>query len=135
MEDYLRNNLENGEQLLWTGGSASEKIFDNTYRVPYLLRFLISYGLVILFMVYAAQKTGELRFSVILLFLVIGSMIPFVAVSDGMKSRTLGYAATDRKLITMNGSMMYPVNYDEIGECEFREEQVVTPLCSAAAKL
>lgn len=122
MEDYLRENLENGEQLLWTGGAASEKIMDNTYRMPYLLRFLISYGLAVALMAYAVHQTGGIKFSVVLVLIVLGSMIPFTAISDGIKVRSLGYAATDRRLIRINGSMAYSADYDEIDTCRFGKD-------------
>lgn len=122
MEEYIKSNLENGEKLLWSGGSTPGKIWDNTYRIPYLLRFLISYGLAIALMVFAVQTTGEFKLSSFIALAVIGSMIPLTAVADGLKSRTLGYAATDRRLIRVNGSMMYSASYDDIGQCSFRKD-------------
>lgn len=122
MEDYLRDNMENGEQLLWSGGSASEKVMDNTYRIPYLLRFLISYGLAAALMIYAVKVTGGLRISVFLVLLVLGSMIPLTAIADGMKVRSLGYAATSKRLIRVNGSILYSADYDDIGECRFGKD-------------
>lgn len=122
MEEYLKSSMESGEQLLWSGGSTSGKVWDNTYRIPYFLRFLISYGLVIALMAYAFHKNGELKISVILVLAVIGSMIPLTAVADGIKTRSLGYAATDRRLIRVNGSMMYTANYEDISVCGFRKD-------------
>ena len=122
MNEYIKSNLENGEKVIWSGGSAAGKVWDNTYRIPYLLRFLISYGLAAALLIYAFQKTGELRISVILVIAVIGSMIPLTAIANGVKAHTIGYAATDRRLIKVNGSMAYTVDYDEIGECSLRKD-------------
>ncbi len=122
MEEYLKENLEKDEQLLWSGGSASKKIMDSTYSIPYLLRFLISYGLAFALIFYAFKQNGGLKISVVVVLLVIGSMVPLTAIADGLKVRTLGYAATDRRLIRVNGSMAYTANYDEISSCRFGKD-------------
>ena len=122
MEELIINNLENGEKILWTGKSASGKVMDSTYAVPYLIRFIVSYGIVIALMIYAFSKTGELKTSVVLMLLVVGSMIPLTAIADGMKAKKLCYAATDRRLMRVNESLVSSVNYEDIGSCTFRED-------------
>lgn len=73
-------------------------------------------------MVYGIKVTGGLRVSVIVVLLVLGSMVPLTAIADGLKVRTLEYAATDRRLLRQNGSMVYEAGYDEIGTCRFGKD-------------
>lgn len=122
MEELIKNNLENGEKILWTGKSASKKVMDSTYLVPYLIRFVVSYGIVAALAFYAISKTGSIRTSALLMLLVVGSLIPMTAISDGIKSKKLCYAATDRRLMRVNESLVSSVNYDEIGSCAFRKD-------------
>ena len=67
MEELIRDSLEKGEKILWT---------------------------------------GELKTSVVLMLLVVGSMIPLTAIADGMKAKKLCYAATDRRLMKKTARTM-----------------------------
>lgn len=67
---------------------------DSTYLVPYLIRFVVSYGIVAALAFYAISKTGGIKTSAMLMLLVVGSMIPLTAIADGLKAKKLCYAAT-----------------------------------------
>lgn len=122
MENNIKENLENGEKLLWCGKSASDKVMDKTYSMFYCLVCLVCYGITAALMYMSYKATGELKLSVMLVLLVIGSILPLAAIYDGIKVRELGYAATDRRLIRVNGSEMFSADYNDIGECSFRKD-------------
>lgn len=122
METIIKEHLENGEQLLWCGKASSDKVMDRTYSLLYCLVILISYGIAAATLFLAYKSTGELKISVVLFLLIIGSILPLSALYDGIKVRELGYAATDRRLIRANGSELYSADYKDIAECSFRKD-------------
>lgn len=122
MEDIIRDNLQNGEKLLWCGKSVSNKVMDRTYSPLYCIVILLSYGITIATLFMSYKATGELKLSVVLIFLIIGSILPLSALYDGIKVRELGYAATDRRLIRNLGSELFSADYSDIGECGFRTD-------------
>lgn len=122
METNIKDNLENGEKLLWCGKASSNKVMDKTYSAFYCLVCLVCYGLAAAVLYMAYKATGEVKLSVLLVILVIASILPLAALYDGIKVRSLGYAATDRRLIRTNGSEVFSADYKDIGECSFRKD-------------
>lgn len=122
MENIIKENLENGEKLLWSGKAATDKVMDKTYSVLYCLVCLICYGCTAALMYMSYKATGELKLSVALVLLVVGSILPLSALYDGIKVRELGYAATDRRLIRVQGSEVFSADYDDIKDCGFRKD-------------
>ena len=45
METIIKDNLENGEKVLWSGNATPGKVMDKTYSILYCLVILISYGI------------------------------------------------------------------------------------------
>ena len=119
--EVIKRNLEDGEQVLWTGHSVS-KILDKTYSGTYFLRTAISIALMAALMVYAAGKTDGLKPSVFLILLLFGAIVPLAAYSDGRSARKLMYAVTNRRLVRANGESISSIRFDEIGKCSMRED-------------
>ncbi len=123
MEELIRNELGNGEKVLWIGRSASKKLLDNTNRMGYLMQIVIPLAIMAGMMYASVVKIGEVKFSAFLMLFVLGILLPLSAVLDGYGARDLEYAATDRRLIRKNGSQLTSVKYEEIAECSFRKDK------------
>lgn len=67
METIIKDNLENGEKVLWSGNATPGKVMDKTYSTLYCLVILISYGIAAATLFMAYKSTGELKISVLLL--------------------------------------------------------------------
>ena len=134
METIIKEHLENGEQLLWCGKASSDKVMDRTYSLLYCLVILISYGIAAATLFLAYKSTGELKISVVLFLLIIGSILPLSALYDGIKVRELGYAATDRRLIRANGSELYSADYKDIAKSASARIQAAIHHCFAERK-
>lgn len=122
MENIIKENLENGEKVLWSGKAASGKVMDKTYSWFYCLVILVSYGLTAAMLFLSYKATGQLKLSVALIILIVGSILPLAALYDGIKVRELSYAATDRRLIRTLGSEVFSADYKDIGDCRFRKD-------------
>ncbi|MBR1456186.1 MAG: hypothetical protein IJ594_03375 [Oscillospiraceae bacterium] len=132
MEERLREQLEEGEQLLWTGKAEPYETLDAVHKRPFTLKCVIGYLIalaVIVTYVSVARETG-IQPLLILLVLAIASIGPLNVLGDGRKLRRAVYAATDRRLIAV-GENVRSVEYDKIAEAAFREDEAghVSLLC------
>ena len=88
----------------------------------YLVRILVPVCVVAIMMVVSVSKTGGFRFSAFIMLLFLGCLVPLSAILDGIKAKSLKYAATDRRLICQNGSQFTSVYYDNIDECRLKTD-------------
>ncbi len=120
------DKLAPGEQLIWTGKAKEGKVMSSVYTAPYLRNILISYGIT----GYIAVKSILTNLSAgdpvdlapVILMLAIGSILPMTSIGDAVKAHKLQYAATDRRLISLNGDNVNSVPYSSIHEAVLKQD-------------
>lgn len=125
-EELLRSKLEDGETVLWTGKAVPGKILSPAYRQDFLLKLLISGGIGLFFVIQcikSAVEAGEpLKIGPVLVIIGVAAIAPCAVLADGMRAGRLRYAATDRRLISLNGDNVNSVPYSSIHEAVLKQD-------------
>lgn len=127
LAEKFRDVLEKDEELLWTGQSASRKIMTPLYSPSYILSLVLSYGItgfISIMCVRQAIISGDTLDPVrIILILVVGSILPATNYANAFRANHLIYAATDKRLIQLNGDCVNSVPYSGINTAVIREDK------------
>ena len=140
-EELLRSKLEDGETVLWTGKAVPGKILSPAYRQDFLLKLLISGGIGLFFVIQcikSAVEAGEpLKIGPVLVIIGVAAVAPCAVLADGKRAGRLRYAATDRRLITLNLDNFNCVFYKTIHDAAFRKDSdgKTSLLCGKSAVL
>lgn len=125
-EELLRSKLEDGETVLWTGKAVPGKILSPVYRQDFLLKLVISGGIGLFFVIQcilSAVEAGEpLKIGPVLVIIGVAAVAPCAVLADGKRAGRLRYAATDRRLISLNGDNVNSVPYSSIHEAALKQD-------------
>lgn len=137
-ETRITDQLAPGEQLIWSGKAKEGKIMSSIYAPLYLRDILISYGItgfVAVKSILTNLSAGDpVDLTPVILMLVIGSILPLTSIGDAVKAHKLQYAATDRRLISMNGDNVNSVPYSSIHDAVLKQDRdgFTSLLCGTA---
>ena len=99
MNDFFKEALKDGEELLWSGQCEKFETLDETHKKPYVTKAIITaivcIGLVALFIAKNVDNMAVL----ILLVAVCGFWVLISNFSDAKKLRKLKYAVTDQRIL------------------------------------
>ncbi len=125
MEKQLREQLLEGEQLLWCGCPEPFDTFDKTNKngliVGLVLKILVTMGIVATFYI-SAQEKGDVKpgiFIFIFLFAVFAVINPFL-IARRLRKKTI-YGLTDRRIIRA-GATDGAVPYERIKRAVLRTD-------------
>ena len=126
MEEQLRMDLQEGEQLLWSGRPEPFDTLDRTNR-PGILRGLAVKALatlcILILYIAAVRGTGELRLSMVAIILVFGAYAlayPFLTARH-LRRKTF-YGFTDRRVIR-SGMRKESIPYERIRRAALRKDE------------
>ena len=124
MEEQLRGNLLEDEQLLWVGAPQSFETLDKTNKTSIIVGIIIKV-LVTLFLIYCftfAQDSGSINLhiiAVILVFAALALINPFL-VARRLRKKTL-YGLTNKRVLRA-GTFNEAVPYDRIKRAVLRTD-------------
>lgn len=140
-ENYLkrvREKLQDGEEILWTGKAEKGRIMTRLYTPVYLRNILISYGFfgfIAVICVLDNIKSGQpVDLIPPLLMLAFGSVVPLAGIADAVRAHKLQYAATDRRLFSLGREAVNSVPYVSIHEALLKQDSdgFTSLLCGSA---
>lgn len=126
MNEELNNALEKGENLLWSGGVASFKIFEGQRKGQLLKSIVITLAITIAIIagyLAAIRSTGaDVMPALIIIILLLGLFAAFSIIMDAGKVRKQIYAVTDRRILVLSQGKVSGISYDNLGEYSFVKE-------------
>lgn len=126
LREKMTEKLENGEKLIWAGRAKEGKVMSSIYAPAYIRNIILSYGITgfaAVKCVLTNLKAGDpVDLVPVVLLLVMGSILPLSSLADAVKAQRLQYAATDRRLISLNGDNMNSVPYSSIHEAVLKQD-------------
>ena len=122
MNDKLKEYLQDGEQLLWSGKPAM-KMLDEANKDVYAVKAVLTvFGAVAFLMYYMLGVTaGTIPFKaavLVLLAVLVGVLLAPDWMDVGKLNKAV-YAVTDRRLIVMVNGAVHAVAYDKIDAYKF----------------
>ena len=137
MNDKLKENLQDGEQLLWSGTPAM-KMLDETHKNVYAIKAVLTvFGAVAFLMYYMLGVTGgtiPFKAAVLVLLAVLMGVILAPDWMDVGKLNKSVYAVTDRRLLVLVNGAVHAVAYDKIDAYKFDTDAdgQISLLCGAS---
>ena len=117
MNDKLKENLQDGEQLLWSGTPAM-KMLDETHKNVYAIKAVLTvFGAVAFLMYYMLGVTaGTIPFKaavLVLLAVLVGVILAPDRMDVGKLNKAV-YGVTDRRLLVLVNNALHAVSFDVI---------------------
>ncbi len=137
MNDKLKEYLQDGEKLLWTG-SPKVKLMDETHKNLYAGKAVVTVFAGVAFLMYYMLEVteGAIPFKaavLVLLAVLMGVVLAPDWMDVGKLNKTV-YGMTDRRLLVLLNGALHSVAYDKIDVYKFDtdEEGQTTLLCGAS---
>ena len=125
MLENIKEELCEGEKLLWTGSPESFETLDNTHKGPVIKKAIlicgIVFGLCVLYVVYALNKGIDLKPALVIIAVVCAVIASLIFMSDAKKLRRATYAITDQRLIIAIDHVKF-VSYNSIKEAQLKKD-------------
>ena len=119
----LMKQLDEGEEILWSGKAEKTEIFDKTNKAAYIRRTVISLGIMILLMVLCFLKVEDAGIGSYTIILIAGIVAPILAYKDARTCQSLEYYVTDRRLVRVNGGVTIMCPFNLIKTYRFRDDE------------
>lgn len=107
MNDKIKEELQQGEKLLWTGKTEAFEILDTTYKKHIIQKAVLIIGIVavlcIVYVLYASSNAIEIKYALIWIALICALMGAVSSFTEGKKLKQASYAITDRRIISFIG--------------------------------
>ncbi|MBO5555797.1 MAG: hypothetical protein J5927_01300 [Oscillospiraceae bacterium] len=125
MEETLKNSLEPGETILWTGKVEDFVTRDQTHKKAFTIKMAIAIALVavltVVYVAYAVSKHMSINIPILLIAYALAAIGPGNLLADGKRLQKVQYAVTDRRLLTARENVM-AVRFDQIHSGAFRKD-------------
>lgn len=122
MNDKLNEQLQEGEQLLWSG-KPEFKTLGETMKSFYMAKCVVVAAALIGFFAYYAKIVAsgqtEFKISVVVVMGLLAAVIIALEWIDAGKMKKTAYAVTDRRLISVVENAVHSVDYDKIEDYKF----------------
>lgn len=137
MDEKLIGQLQEGEQLLWSG-KPTMKMLDNTHKTAYLGKAALTAIAAVAFLVYYMMgvTAGIIPFKAavpVLLVVLMGVVLAPDWMDIGKLNKAV-YGVTDRRLIVMVNGYVHAVAFDKIDAYKFDTDKdgQTTLMCGAS---
>lgn len=125
MLEIIKQELREGEKLLWSASPESFETLDLTHKTHFIKRAILICGIVgalcVLYIAYALSKGIALKPALVIIAVVCAVIASFSFLSDAKKIRRATYAVTDQRLI-MAIDLIKCVDYNNIKEVQFKSD-------------
>ena len=125
MLEIIKQELREGEKLLWSGSPESFETLDLTHKSYVIKRAVLICGIVFVlsafYIAYALSNGIDLKPALVIIAVACAVIASFSFVSDAKKIRRAVYAVTDQRLI-MAIDLIKCVDYNNIKEVKFKSD-------------
>ena len=115
MDENLKSRLNEGETILWQSKTEPIQALDKTNQKRFFTNLIVcSMIAIVLIVLYLTNVKGEVKFSAIVIVLVLCAFAPLRRILDASAVKKLQYLVTDQRLLVFNGSEIKGVELGRI---------------------
>ncbi len=125
MEEILKDELRQGEKILWKGKPENFETLDLTHKKPLINRAIFIITIVallcIIYAVYAISNNIEVKYILIVVAMFCAVMGVVNGFNQGRKMKKMTYVITDQRIISVL-ELPKSLEYSQVKEVEFKED-------------
>ena len=125
MDEIIKEELQQGEKILWSGKTENFDIFDATNKKPIILRAVLIIGIVsfvcAFYAYYALSGNIELKPALIWLALFCAALGAVSGYTNGKKLKKMKYVITNQRIISCV-EVPKALKFSDIKEVEFKTD-------------